>query len=110
MEYPGDLAADIALDCTLGYKKPFDGFGKSRPLQVCNTRSQERRRGEKPGIYIKPGRCGMKLRHLWTLMEEMADHLKTNAVMLPSRIEKMRKEEIGDEYRNSDDFNRRMLK
>ena len=111
MGYPRDLAEVLVRDCTVKYKTSFNGFGKHRPLAVRNTKSQEKKVGEKVALYMDFSGCGLKVRHLRTLMRAFASDASCGlrAHPLPATIASLRREEIGDQLRCSDDFIMQML-
>ena len=106
MEYPEPLALKMMHDCTFAYKKGFPGFGKNRPLVLRNWGSQTKRRGEKIGFKIFFDGCGLKVKHLWTIMDTMALDIQMDMRRhpMPEEIKTRRATEIGFSTRNSDDY------
>ena len=96
------------LECTFKYETEFAGFGKHRQLVKWNEESQKKQKGngEKVGIRLCLTKHGLKTHHLWKIMAVLA--AETKALMrknpTPAKILEVRAREIGEGYRNSDDF------
>ena len=106
MGYPGSLSDAMIRECTFRHEKPFEGFGKHRPLALASRGSQSKRAGEKIGLCYDLGGCGLKVRHLWIIMLAFARdaRLGMKERPTPQAILDARAAEIGCDHRNSDKF------
>ena len=104
--YPKPLALEMMHDCTFAYAKEFDGFGKNRPLVRRNWGSQKKGSGEKIGFRIFFDGLGLRVRHLWVLLNVLALDIQQDMRRHPmaEEIKRRRENELGFITRNSDEY------